>query len=557
MSSEAILQSTVKQKKKNSARLVYLIHSATGLWLTLLLSVVLITGTLTVFAVEIDWLMHSEMRVEPGETRVNPGILFDQVKKAYPNAGINGIETAAMLEHRAAGAFMTVQGGGFRMAWVNQFNGQVTGDTPFMMVGRFIDIMHTTLFLPVIGRAFVNFFGVMMLISIVTGLLTYKKFWKGFFRKPRFEKKSRTWLGDLHRLVALWSVWFLAIIGFTGAWWFYENPLVESAGAPHIVAERPDPPTLTTEELNLLGPETPTPMTAENIVDIVQEKFPDMKIIFLSAPANASQPFMVRGDRGEALVMGGANTVYVNPYTGEIMGSRMSEDWTFGQRFDAAMHPLHYGTWAKSGTADFIVKLIWFIGGAVASFLAISGLLIYFKRTKEATRELVSESTVFAKFKRVWRWIRPWGGPMKGFKYVNLLGIAGILSGAVLVISLGAQGVGDKGTKFPVKRVGDFDVSLTAIAGFLEANLNPIRPGAKVEVFPNILENRFRDARFIRIGVTDASGKDSKGAVVEGPEGIAHVDVHLPEKLDNAKVWLEIEGWDGKAHREYWLLRES
>jgi len=554
MTTEAILDNKVKQKSKSSNKIAYLIHSATGLWLTLMLTVVLVTGTITVFAVEIDWLLHPELRVEPGETRINPGALYDNVKKAYPNAGIDTLETGAMLEHRAASAFMTVKGGGFRMAWIDQFDGSINGDTPFVTLGRFIDIMHTTLFLPVIGRAFVNFFGVMMLISVVTGLMTYKKFWKYFLRKPRFDKNSRTWLGDLHRLTALWSVWFLIIIGFTGAWWFYENPLVHSANAPHIVAERPEPPTLTTEELNRLGPETPVPLTGAEIVDIVNAEFPDMKILRLSAPSNAAQPFTVRGDRGEILVMGGANTVYVNPYTGEIMGTRMSEDWTFGQRFDAATAPLHFGTWAKQGTADFLVKLIWFIGGAISSFLAISGLLIYYQRTKEAGKQWLNESKRIATLKRVWQWVRPWGGPMSGFKYINVLGLAGIVSGAILVISLGSQGVGDRGTQFALKNVGEFDVSVTAIAGFLEANLEPIRPGATVEVFPNIMDNRFHDARFIRIGVTDSQGVEGEGAIVEGPEGIAHIDIKLPDNLEKALLWLEIEGWDGQVNRVSWSL---
>ena len=144
---------------------------------------------------------------------------------------------------------------------------------------------------------------------------------------------------------------------------------------------------------------------------------------------------------------------------------------------------------------------------------------------------------------------------MKGFKYINLLGIVGILSGAVLVISLGSQGIGDKGTHFPMQEVGPFTVSITAIAGLLEANLNPIRPGAHVEVFPHVANNRFNDARFLRIGVTDSDGNDSEGKLVNGVEGIAHADgVHLPAVLDSSKIWLEVEGWDGVVHRATWQL---
>ena len=433
----------------------------------------------------------------------------------------------------------------------------MTGGVAFPTVGLFVNLMHTTLFLPVIGRYFVNFFGVMMLISIVTGLITYKKFWRRFLRRPRFEREARTWLGDLHRLAALWSVWFLLIIGITGTWWFYMNPLVEPGGAPEIVDERPEPPTLSAEELDALGPETPVPLSGVEIVAAVQAAYPDLTITNLRPPANAAQPFTVRGDRGEVLVNGGANTVYVNPYTAEIMGARLSEDWTTIQRIDAAMHPLHYGTWAKRGTADLAVKLVWFLGGAVASFLAISGLIIYLKRSKRAATALLAGTRLAAALRRIWHWLKPWGGPMGALKYVNVLGLAGIVSGAILVLTLGAEGVGDKGKRFEAQAAGPFEVSPVAIAGFLEADLPPIRPGAQVAIFPQLADGRFRDARFIRIGVTDATGTETAGELVEGGEGIAHADVRLPESLDGASLWVEIEGWDGAKHRAQWPLLDG
>ncbi len=542
------------KRKRTASNIAFLVHSATGLWLTVFLAVVMVSGTITVLFAEIDWLIYPEMRVAPAESRVNPGALYDSVLAAYPDVGVSNLSTAALRERTAASALITLPGGGFRAVWVDPYNGAVIGDTPFITVGRFINFLHTNLFLPAIGRYVVNVFGVLMLISIVTGLITYKKFWRGFLRRPRFDRGGRTWLGDLHRLTALWSVWFLLIIGLTGTWWFYQNPLVEPGGAPDLVEARPDPPSLSTAELDALGPETPAPRTAAEIVAVVQAAYPDMTVTLLIPPANAAQPFTLRGDRGEVLVNGGANTVYVNPYTAEIMGARLSEDWTAMQRVDAAMHPLHYGSWAKHGAADLAVKLVWFLGGAGASFLAISGLIIYLKRTRRATAELLVGSRLAAGLKRLWHWVKPWGGPMGALKYVNVLGLAGILSGAVLVLTLGAEGVGDKGTRFAAQAAGPFEVGVVAIAGFLEADLPAIRPGADTNVFPEIAGGRFRDARFIRVGLSDAAGAEIDRADVEGPEGIAHGHVHLPEALEGARLWIEIEGWDGTKHRAEWPL---
>ena len=95
---------------------------------------------------------------------------------------------------------------------------------------------------------------------------------------------------------------------------------------------------------------------------------------------------------------------------------------------------------------------------------------------------------------------------------------------AFLVLSLGAEGIDDKGERDPAQAAGPFSVSAVALAGFPEAALLPIRPGAEVNVFPRIASGRFGDARFSRIG------------------------------LAGVNLWVEIEGWDGRTHRVQWPL---
>ena len=93
--------------------IAFLIHSATGLWLTVLLAVVMVTGTITVLFAEIDWLIP-EMRVASAESRVNPGLLYDKVLAAYPEVGVNSLVTAVLQERTAASALIAVPDGGFR-----------------------------------------------------------------------------------------------------------------------------------------------------------------------------------------------------------------------------------------------------------------------------------------------------------------------------------------------------------------------------------------------------------------------------------------------------------
>lgn len=532
-------------------RVAFLVHSATGLWLTLVLLLVMVSGTLTVLTWEVDWLLYPEMRVAPGEARANAGALHDAVRAAYPEAGINSLETGAYRARLAANALVTLPEGGVAHVWIDQWTGEVTGRTPFLTPGQFIDRLHQTLFLPVIGRAAVNVFGILTLVSVVTGLVVYKKFWRGFLRRPRFRRGARTWLGDLHRLVALWSLWFAILIGVTGTWWFYDVPLVDMAGAPPIAAEAPPAPLLSTVQLDRLGPETPSPLPAAELVARVAARWPDMLVTAMIPPRNATEPFRVFGDRGAALTERGGDVVHLNPYTGEIMGARLVEDWTALQRVDAAMHPLHYGSWGKRGAADLTVKAVWAAGGAALSFLAASGLLIYIKRTRTALRGVGGSAALV----RVWRWVRPWGGPMGALKYVNLALIGGVCAGGTLVLSLAASGAGGNGVSYPPRQAGPFTVSATALAGVLEAGLDPLRPGARAEVYVDLGEDRHRDARRIWAAVGTAPPGGSPGALVEGPMGLARARIGLPETLGpELALWITVEGWDGQRHRAHWPL---
>ena len=276
-----------------------------------------------------------------------------------------------------------------------------------------------------------------------------------------------------------------------------------------------------------------------------------MKITAMTPPRNATEPFRVFGDRGAVLTKRGGDQVFLNPYTGEIMGARLVEDWTATQRVDEAMHPLHYGTWGKQGAGDMTVKAAWAAGGAALSFLAASGLLIYLKRTRQALGAVGAASVL----RRVWCWVRPWGGPMGAFKYVNIALIGGVCAGAMLVLSLSSGGTDGNGVAYPERQAGPFVLSATALAGVLEAGLDPLRPGARTEIYVEIGDGGHRDARRIWAAVGREPPAGAPGTPVEGPKGLARARLGLPQTLGpDLRLWLTVEGWDGRRHLVVWPL---
>ena len=114
---------------------------------------------------------------------------------------------------------------------------------------------------------------------------------------------------------------------------------------------------------------------------------------------------------------------------------------------------------------------------------------------------------------------------------------------------------GGNGVSCPPRQAGPVAVSATALAGILEAGIDPLRPGARAEIYVELAEGRHRDARRIRAAVSTAPPTATPGALVEGPKGLARARIGLPETLGpELALWITVEGWDGRRHRAHWPL---
>lgn len=546
--------SSKTRKKMSGQYIAFLIHSFFGLKVTLILTLVLASGTLAVIAQEIDWLLMPEMRVSPIENRLNEGELLDRLQAAYPENGLSSFQPNHDFPYTAASAMFNDSNGGFRNAWINPYTGEVQGDTPLLTVGNFLNFLHTTLFLPVVGRSVVNAFGIFTIISLIAGLIAAPNFWRYFFRMPRLNN-MRAFLSDFHKTVGVWSIWFLIIIGVSGTWWFYQVPLVLYADAPRLHEPYARKPILDYAELDKFGEQAPKALSAKEIIDIVKREYPDFKITILTPPEHNADPYQVMGSRGEWLIRGGGNRIWINPYDGTIIDQALVKENSFMQRFDMAMHPLHYGTWAVSGPADLLVKFIWFIFGALMTALGVTGLIISYKRTKRSARIVAKRSPAIKKLIKTWQIVRPWGGPMGIFKYLNVAMLVGVGFGTSVVLTLAAQGVSNAGFEYTPKSLGPWQVKVNAFAGFLEKDLPPIRDGRRTNFSVDLPKESLPEIKFIYARVGKPRTLRAPGTLIHGPMGAKHVHYQLPKKIrDNAELWITAITWSGEVYQTNWPL---
>lgn len=361
---------------KSGSRLWFLVHSWIGLKLSLFMSFILITGTVAVFGHEIDWLLHSEMRAPASVTEeaVAWGATYDSLREVYPEGRLISLDRY----HNPAFALSATLQTEWRentYLWFSPVDGGYRGARGFYGVQRFLRNVHRHLMLPIaIGVPIVTFLAFPLLISLVAGFVVYKKFWRGFFRWPRFERKPRIWLGDIHRLSGLWLSWFVALIALTSVFYFVEE--LGLRGSPF-----PQPEQALVQRSSAV-PDSFTGADLDRAVALARQELPELQIRRILFPGNSNRPLAIQGENTALLVRPRANAVYVDPASVTVVGAYTGEELDFYTRISEAADPLHFGDFG-----GFFTQLLWFLFGAVMSGLSITGVLIYLKRIRGVARQ--------------------------------------------------------------------------------------------------------------------------------------------------------------------------
>ena len=376
--------------KKSRSKLWFLVHSWLALPIWFFVLIVCVTGTLAVVSQEIVWLANPDIRASQPSDDAEL-LSYDQViaaiKQAEPLTIVESISRPDE-SHFALTAQVSYPDGRSVAVYVNPYSGVIQGISPDFNFQAFTRALHGWWLVPFTngfswGWYLVSFLGIPLLVSLITGLVVYKKFWKGFFKPTlRFNHGARIFWGDFHRLSGIWSIWFIAVISITGIWFLIEALLFDNQIS---ISSEPVIPVVARESVPLSADGSPPKMIdLDNAILIAQEKIPGLEVSFVSLPSNAYSHLNI-GGRGWYPLM--FQTATINPYNGDIDASRLLSDRTGLEFVTESMRPLHTGDFG-----GLWIKLIWFFFGLVLSMMVLSGLLIWTKRTALATANALKRS---------------------------------------------------------------------------------------------------------------------------------------------------------------------
>lgn len=373
------------------------IHGWSGVVLGLLLYVVLLTGSVVVFAFEIgSWSASGVKAQAPFERPLDgalrglaaavPADYRDEVS-VFPNAA--GHIVAFLHTHTAnaegdpdeKGVLYELHPGTHEvLARREGFGSEVFGADPWGALDEFLVELHVNLHLPdPWGLYATGLLGLLMLAAAVSGILIHRHLIRDLFVAPRLSGLLLN-ARDRHNLAGSWGLPFAFVLAFTGAFLSFAVAL----GLPTIgmVAFGGDRTAFIERLIGVPEGEDPRPAPLADIDTMLAAS--------AAAAGSAPRGFSVRHwGRADASV-----TVFHLPAEGDLSAAQQVFDGpsgahrgtkpslgtkpSVGSAVFGLMHPLHFGSFA-----GLLSRTVWFVLGLAMCYVTLTGLQLWLQRRAE------------------------------------------------------------------------------------------------------------------------------------------------------------------------------
>ncbi|WP_171189000.1 PepSY domain-containing protein [Ruegeria sp. HKCCC2117] len=382
--------------------LLFTLHTWLGLHFAIFFFFLFLTGSLLVIGVELESVGRPAVWTTAAkeDRTASFGEIYSNIKEVYPESVVQTITK------RPTPWFVDRSEG--RTGWGEQVNywtdpetAEVVQVTRYPGFDRILRELHVKLLSgqSIIYKA-VAATSIVVLFQIISGLITYRRFWKGFFRRPRQGVDSRSWAGAMHRLTAVWTAPFLIISAVTAFFFMLSDFGIDGF--------RPKPEPSVERETRL------PPDFGAAILDQAEararEALPGFEPQSVALPVRKSDGLSFSGHLPSIPEIRGPSIVTVDPVTFEVLGAFTPYDNTHIARWRHVIDELHYGYWG-----GIFSRGLWIVLGLVATGVAFTGALIF------ATR-LTSDAAQYGPLRRIWRGLGI-------FRWAYVLLVLGVLAG--------------------------------------------------------------------------------------------------------------------------------
>lgn len=362
---------------KRVTRYLFRIHSLAGLATGLLLLVVTLSGVVLLFEPELDPLLYPKLlQVRPEAQRQPLDSIYAHTLQYFPDA--SGLRFRHLPAHAGGSIEMSFdhrkQDGTWvwTMAYFNPYSGALLGirdgrgDFRAALFGWMLKL-HYSLHGGKSGEWAVGFIALLFLISILTGIVVYRKhFFKVLLFRERINRKNRrTLLSSVHRIVGVWALLFNLIIGISALqmMWYVFQPDFYEDEAP--VRYEPSPPLRT---------------SIEAMGHALQQHYPSFRIRGINMDADdTAAAFTFFGHReDEPLLFGEWSGNVVFDVRGNLRETHFMGSATGAGKITVVLQTLHFGQWG-----GWPLKVLYAIFGLAPAVLSLTGYYLWVRRKRK------------------------------------------------------------------------------------------------------------------------------------------------------------------------------
>lgn len=364
--------------KKRITKLAFSLHSWLGMVTGIFVLLLGLSGSALVFMDELDYALNTSLlTVKPQAEKLPLDSIYRAIDKRRPNlAGIAWRNPDAAANR--AYEFRLYQNDGKLSTYdlglmsINPYNGKVLreGNLKELSTGlmHWLLQFHWCFQLGVPGLLLATIMGLTMILSIITGLIIYRKYvLKVFLFRVKFKWRNRWTISSaLHRIVGVWAMLFNLLLFFTGFW------LNMFSMQPSYWAKQ----TVSAPKNVLMA------YSADSLLLTAKQAFPALLVKNVYLPTQPDKGFRISGTlSNQSAIFSNGNTVTVDAKSGKIMSiQRLAEQPTF-DKIRASFFPLHAGTFGK-----IPVKIFYVILGLMPGLLSITGAILWWRSKRNGKR---------------------------------------------------------------------------------------------------------------------------------------------------------------------------
>ena len=270
-------------------------------------------------------------------------------------------------------------GEGGPRVFMNPYTAAITGElNPRDNFFKTVEMLHRGLVAGPTGKLVMGVNSIIFLFILGTGLVLWWPTARKALRPRLTVKWGSSWKRlnhDFHISLGFYASLFLFIMALTGVGMSFDWVGEGINKLTHSPLKRPEPPTSAAPAAGT------TPLAADAVLALARQQAPDAETYTVQLPKEPTGSIRVAVLRPGAITENATDEVYLDQFSGQVIGRQAYAQRPVGQRIRGLFKPVHTGA-----IFGWPTKLLALVIGLLGATFPITGTIMWLNRRRKSRR---------------------------------------------------------------------------------------------------------------------------------------------------------------------------